>query len=219
MLAHVEIGAFHPRLRLLDALIDDAMFDWHSLINVQALHQAGNVCAAEPAHKFILEGKVKTARARVALPGGASAQLVVDSARLMTLRTDHVQPTQFAHLLLVLHMLPKGLHLLGVDSIIFRRKRVRRLLPLFMRHIEGISHARALQHAVDVGQRLFGDFAAQLNINAAASHVRGDCHRAQFPGAGDNARFFVVLLGVQHLTGNARLEHVSQVGLSVLVQT
>jgi hypothetical protein len=64
----------------------------------------------------------------------------------------------------------------------------------------------APQHAVDGGQNLFGQFAAEFDVHAAPGHVGGDGHRAEGAGAGDNLTLLGVFAGVQHLMGHAALQ-------------
>ena len=40
------------------------------------------------------------------------------------------------------------------------------------------------------------DITTQLNVGTPASHVGGDCHRAQFSGISNDLRFLLVLAGV-----------------------
>ena len=47
---------------------------------------------AEQAQKVVLEREVEAGLARVALPTGAAAQLVVDAPRLVALGADDAQP-------------------------------------------------------------------------------------------------------------------------------
>lgn len=47
---------------------------------------------AEQAQKVVLERQVEAGLARVALPPGAAAQLVVDAPRLVALGADDAQP-------------------------------------------------------------------------------------------------------------------------------
>ena len=55
--------------------------------------------AVEPAHQLVAQGQVEPRLARVALPAGAAAQLVVDAPRLVPLGAQHVQPARLADLL------------------------------------------------------------------------------------------------------------------------
>ena len=45
--------------------------------------------------------------------------------------------------------------------------------------------------------------APELDVGAAAGHVRGDRHRARLPGARDDLRLLLVVLGVQHVVRDA----------------
>ena len=53
--------------------------------------------------------------------------------------------------------------------------------------------------ADDVQAAQIDDALAQLDVGAAARHVRGDRHRARSPGVRDDLRLALVVLGVQHL--------------------
>ena len=55
--------------------------------------------AADPPHQVVAERQVEPRLARVALPAGPAAQLVVDAARLVPLGAEHVQTAGLAHLL------------------------------------------------------------------------------------------------------------------------
>ena len=73
------------------ALRDHAVLDRHALFHAEPLHQAGDAVGAEDAHQVVFERQVEARRARVALPAGAAAQLVVDAPRLVALGADDVQ--------------------------------------------------------------------------------------------------------------------------------
>ena len=55
-----------------------------------------NALLAEQAQKVVLEREVEARLARVALPPGAAAQLVVDAPRLVTLGADDAQSPEHA---------------------------------------------------------------------------------------------------------------------------
>ena len=48
------------------------------------------------------------------------------------------------------------------------------------------------------------DVAAQLNIGSAASHVRGDGHRAQFARIGDDLSLLLVLTRIEDIVRDPR---------------
>ena len=49
----------------------------------------------------------------------------------------------------------------------------------------------------------FRDAGAELDVGAAAGHVRGDRDFARLPGVGHDLRFFLDLVGVEHLVLDA----------------
>src|SRR5512140_3166356 len=55
----------------------------------------------------------------------------------------------------------------------------------------------------DVEPSLFDDTLAQLDVHAAAGHVRGDGHLARMARLGDDLRLLLVVLGVQYVVGDA----------------
>ena len=78
-------------LGALDRLGDDAVLDRHVLVHAEPLHQPGDPLGPEAAHQLVFERDVEAGRAGVALAAGATAELVVDAARLVALGADDVQ--------------------------------------------------------------------------------------------------------------------------------
>jgi hypothetical protein len=66
----------------------------------EAVQDAVDAVAGEQAHQIVLGGEEEARLARITLPAGAAAQLVVDPSRLVALRAADVQATGLEHLLL-----------------------------------------------------------------------------------------------------------------------
>src|SRR5436305_16705 len=67
------------------------MLDRHRLLHAKALHQTGDPLRSEATHQLVFERDVKARRPGITLAAGATAQLVVDPARLVSLGPDDVQ--------------------------------------------------------------------------------------------------------------------------------
>jgi hypothetical protein len=57
---------------------------------LQATHQSTYALTTKDAHQIIVEAYKELARTWIALAASTTAQLIVDTARLMTLSTKHV---------------------------------------------------------------------------------------------------------------------------------
>ena len=73
---------------------DHRMRDYFAFLKPQAVHDSGDPVAAEKPHQIVFQREEELAAARVALAPGASAELKVDTARLMALRADNRQSSQ-----------------------------------------------------------------------------------------------------------------------------
>src|SRR5512133_3284989 len=73
------------------------MLQFLALFKTHLLHVLYYPVRAEQAHQVVLQADEEMGGARVALPGAASAQLPVDTARFMPLSADHVQSTGFGN--------------------------------------------------------------------------------------------------------------------------
>jgi hypothetical protein len=125
--------------------------------------------------KIVLEREIEARRARVPLPSGAAAQLIVDAPRFVPFGADDVQAT------------------LADDKIVqrlpFRAKLRDALVLLARRQILGGLDEIAL----------FLDVAAEHDVSTAASHVGRDGDHLRSAGLCDDLGFACVLLRVQHL--------------------
>src|SRR5215468_8048491 len=99
VLADVEVVRLDLALRLLDLAGEHAALDDLAFLHAGHLQQALRAQrVAEDAHEVIFHRQIETARARVALPAGSAAQLVVDAARFVALGTDDVESAGADHL-------------------------------------------------------------------------------------------------------------------------
>src|SRR3954471_20922996 len=145
--------------------------------------------AREQAHEVVLGGDVEARLAGVALAAGAAAKLVVDAARLVALGAEDEQAAGLHHALAV------GFDL-GLDALV-------ELIPLTV-----VLVGAGLEAELD--ERLVGlvlGVAAELDVDAAAGHVRGDRDRAGLAGLRDDVALALGVLGlrVQHRVLDAGL--------------
>src|SRR4029077_16181895 len=92
VLADDEVLLLDLLLRALDLPGED--FRPHGLVlrDLEALHDALDPVAGEQPDEVVLAGEVEAGLARVALAAGATAELVVDPARLVALGAEDVEP-------------------------------------------------------------------------------------------------------------------------------
>ena len=174
-------------------LADQRALDDVVFLQAHARHHLLHPVGGEDAHQVVFERQVETRRTRIALAAGTAAQLVVDAARFVALGADDVQAAG------------------GLDRVVA-------LLPFGLQ-------ARARDVVDRSPSRLqFGQFgferAAEHDVGAAAGHVGGDGDRAGTAGLGDDLRFALVLLGVEHFVrdaGFARAARTSSSEISIEV--
>src|SRR4029453_2954744 len=97
MLADLEVACLPPLLRGADGAGHHGVLDGLTLLHTEPVHDALDALGAEDAEEIALEGGVEARGARVALPTGAAAQLVVDAALLVALGPQDVQAAQGHH--------------------------------------------------------------------------------------------------------------------------
>ena len=159
--------------RLLAALLVDG---------AEAVEDLVDPVAGEQAHEVVLGGEEEARLAGVALAAGAAAQLVVDAARLVALGADDVQAAGREHLLAVL-----------LDAPLDRRQDVLEALV-----VVGVAGLQAELAQLDLREVL--GVAAELDVDAAAGHVRRDRDGAGLARLGDDLALAlgVLGLGVEH---------------------
>ena len=66
-------------------------FDGHAFFHAQTLKQIRDPLFGEDAHQVIFQREIKARGAGIALAAGASAKLVIDAARFVTLGAENMQ--------------------------------------------------------------------------------------------------------------------------------
>ncbi len=97
MLADIEILSFHTFLGILDRPGDQPVFDRLSLFHADPVHDGGDSLCAENAQEIVFEGKIEPRRPHVSLPSRTAAELVVDTAALVPLGSEDMQPPELRH--------------------------------------------------------------------------------------------------------------------------
>ena len=92
VLADLEVLRLDLALRRLDRAGDDLGLERHVVADAGGRHEAVDHAGVEQPHQVVLHRQVEPALARVALPAGTAAQLVVDPPRLVPLGAEHVEP-------------------------------------------------------------------------------------------------------------------------------
>jgi hypothetical protein len=108
LLANVEVAAFNLALGLFDGVGHHAVLDLRRL-HAQGFHEVLHPVRGEDAHQAVFQRQVEAAGTGITLTAGTATQLVVDTARFVTLGGDHLQAAGLQHLLVTL--LPVGLDL------------------------------------------------------------------------------------------------------------
>ena len=160
----------HARLdRLLVALVVDG---------AEAVEDLVDAVAGEQAHEVVLGGQEEARLAGVALAAGAAAQLVVDAARLVALGADDEQAAGLDDLLAVL-----------LDALLDLRQHLLEALV-----VVGVAGLQAELGELEAREVL--GVAAELDVDAAAGHVRGDRDRAGLARLGDDLALALGVLGL-----------------------
>ena len=94
MFAGLEVLRLDRLLRRLDAPRDQPRLDRHAFFHAQPLKQVRHPLLGEDAHQVIFQRQIEARGAGIALAAGASAQLVVDAARLVALGAEDEQPAE-----------------------------------------------------------------------------------------------------------------------------
>ena len=186
VLADLAVLLLDGGLRPLDGLGDHPRLEGH-VVGEGLAHHPVDGTGGEQAHEVVLERQVEPALAGVTLTAGAAAQLVVDPARLVALGAQDVQPAERPDLD-ALGLRVGLVHLLELDQ-----------QGLALGGVE----VDALGPHVAQGQAL--GVAAEEDVDASTGHVGGHGDRAEAAGLGDDLGLSGVLLGVEHLVGDAAL--------------
>ena len=130
------------------------MNDRLAFLQAEALQHAAHALRAEDAHQVVFEGQEEVRAAGIALATGTAAQLVVDAPALVPLGADHEQAAGILD------------HLVPVGDLVAQRGLARRLFNRILDVAELLAYAHL-------------DIAAELDVGAAAGHVRCDRDRVR----------------------------------------
>ena len=97
-LADTEVVRLDLLLGVLDGLRDHTGLDRFALGNLEALHDGSDALTTEKSHQVVFQRDEELRRAGVALATCAATQLAVDTAGLMTFRTDDDETAIGLHL-------------------------------------------------------------------------------------------------------------------------
>ena len=93
--ARIKVVTLDTLLSCLQRLRHSTVLNWRFFVDTQPVHQRCDALPLENSHQIIFGRYVKLCLARVALTTAATAQLIVNPARLVALRADHHQAAQF----------------------------------------------------------------------------------------------------------------------------
>ena len=99
VLTRLEVLLLDLRLGGGDRARDHLVLDRDVVRHVRHRHHALDHLRLEQPHQVVAEREVEAGLARVALTAGTTAQLVVDTPRLVALGAQHVQPAELLDLL------------------------------------------------------------------------------------------------------------------------
>ncbi len=97
VLTNIKVVALHFFLRAFDAAADDAIFNRHVFGQTEFVHEAHHSATAENAHQVVFHGNIELSESGVSLTSGSSAELIVDTARLVAFATNHAESAEFFH--------------------------------------------------------------------------------------------------------------------------
>ena len=101
VLAELEVLLLHLGLRRRDRAADHLRLDRHVLRDAEPGQHLLDDLGLEQAHQVVAEGQVEPGLARVALPAGPAAELVVDAAGLVPLGAEDVEAAELGDLVVL----------------------------------------------------------------------------------------------------------------------
>ena len=183
VLADLGVLALDGVLGAFDGLGDHLGFD-RQVVGHRAVHDPRDGAGREQSQQVVLQRQVETALAGVALSTGTTAQLVVDATRVVSFRTEHVEPAELADL--VAFGLTDGLEARqralvgGVELLGVRREAA----------TQGVARGESFE------------VAAEHDVDASTGHVGRDGDGVLASGLGHDLGFAEVLLRVEDLVGD-----------------
>src|SRR5919112_1602244 len=109
-LAHLEVAALDLLLGAPHGVGDHTSLDGHILFESDTLDDPLHSLAAEEPQKLVLEGQVEPRLAGIPLPTRAASELVVYTARLVTLGAEDIEATDLGHSLAELDVCTTARH-------------------------------------------------------------------------------------------------------------
>ena len=225
VLADLEVPALELLLGRLDGAGDHPVLDGGVLVDAQRTHQALHAVAAEQTHQIVLEAQIEAGCTGVALTACTAAQLVVDTAALVTLSTDDEQTASSAHLfsfrfgqglvlsIQLLEPLADSQNV-GVGSLTMAVGLDEQQLHGCGQSLLGLFRVQQLLAEVlfaHLGLCHILGVAAQHNIGTTASHVGGDGDGPLLTGLCDDLCLTLVVLCVQHIEiAGVLLQHLGE---------
>jgi hypothetical protein len=99
LLADIEVAGFDLALRRFQRASDERMLDGLAFRHLQLVHDGAQALAGKNAQQRIVQRQIEARGAGVALTTGATAQLVVDTARFVAFGADDMQTASGQHLI------------------------------------------------------------------------------------------------------------------------
>ena len=200
VLSGLEIAAFHGLLGIFHCAGENLGIDGGILVQTQGVHHAHDTARGKQTHQVVLHTQVEAALAGVTLTAGTTAQLVIDTAGLVALGADDEQAAGLAHL----DSLIGNLLLEVLQQLLIALTGFQNLLVVGVG--VGVSLGNQLVHHALLAQLALCQevgVAAQQNVGTTTGHVGGDGDGTQLTGLCHNLGFQLVILGVQHIVGDA----------------
>ena len=90
-LTNVKVVALNAGLCTLNGATDHGGLERLCLIKAKAVHQADHALTSEPLHQVVFQREVEARRTWVALAAGATTELVIDTARVVSLGANDTE--------------------------------------------------------------------------------------------------------------------------------
>ena len=95
VLADIEVVRLHLALHALDHAAHHARLDLFAVGHTELAEEVGDPRLGEDPHQVVFQREEELRRAGVALATGATAKLIVNAPRFVTLGADYVEPAKF----------------------------------------------------------------------------------------------------------------------------
>jgi len=102
--AAIKVETFNTFLGRFESLADHAVADWHIVIDAKALHDHRDAIALEDAHEVIFTRDEELSGTRIALTATTTAELIIDTTRIVTSSADHNETAELSNTLCELNI-------------------------------------------------------------------------------------------------------------------